>query len=105
MIALTLIGAVGVFVRLRYAYEARMIEHDRRRAEAAAPAPNLRRRAPDDRAGQPVRHRLTVRHRKSTSLDLPRSGLIIAPVIVAVCRCSIWGVDGAWSSALRRSPS
>jgi F0F1-type ATP synthase assembly protein I len=35
MIVLTIVGAVGVFVKLRYTYEARMAEHDRQRAEAA----------------------------------------------------------------------
>jgi hypothetical protein len=34
----------------------------------------------------------------SVSRDIVRRGLIVAPVLVAVCGV-IWGVDGAWSSA------
>lgn len=34
----------------------------------------------------------------SVSRDMVRRGLIVAPVLVAVCGV-IWGVDGAWSSA------
>lgn len=33
------------------------------------------------------------------SRDLVRRGLIVAPVLVAVCGV-IWGLDGAWSAAL-----
>ena len=32
------------------------------------------------------------------SRDIVRRGLIVAPVLVAICGV-IWGVDGAWSSA------
>ena len=32
------------------------------------------------------------------SRDIVRRGLIVAPVLVAVCGV-IWGIDGAWSSA------
>jgi hypothetical protein len=32
------------------------------------------------------------------SLDLLKRGLIVAPVLIAVCGV-IWGADGAWSSA------
>jgi hypothetical protein len=34
----------------------------------------------------------------SVSRDIVRRGLIVAPVLVAICGV-IWGVDGAWSSA------
>jgi hypothetical protein len=34
----------------------------------------------------------------SVSRDIVRRGLMVAPVLVAVCGV-IWGVDGAWSSA------
>jgi hypothetical protein len=34
----------------------------------------------------------------SVSRDIVRRGLIVAPVLVAVCGV-VWGVDGAWSSA------
>jgi hypothetical protein len=34
----------------------------------------------------------------SVSRDIVRRGLIVAPVLVAVCGV-IWGIDGAWSSA------
>jgi hypothetical protein len=34
----------------------------------------------------------------SVSLDIVRRGLVVAPVLVAVCGV-IWGADGAWSSA------
>jgi hypothetical protein len=34
----------------------------------------------------------------SVSRDIVRRGLIVAPVLVAICG-DIWGVDGAWSSA------
>lgn len=34
----------------------------------------------------------------SVSRDIVRRGLIVAPVLIAVCAV-IWGVDGAWSSA------
>lgn len=32
------------------------------------------------------------------SLDMVKRGLVVAPVVIAVCAV-IWGVDGAWSSA------
>ncbi len=32
------------------------------------------------------------------SRDMVRRGLIVAPVIIAICGV-IWGIDGAWSSA------
>ena len=32
------------------------------------------------------------------SRDIARRGVIIAPVLIAVC-AAIWGVDGAWSAA------
>jgi hypothetical protein len=34
----------------------------------------------------------------SVSRDIVRRGLIVAPVLIAICGV-IWGVDGAWSSA------
>ncbi len=36
MIVCTVIGAVGVFVRFWYRYDARMVEHEQHRATAAA---------------------------------------------------------------------
>jgi F0F1-type ATP synthase assembly protein I len=49
MIALTLVGAVGLFIKFKYAYEARMLELEAERearaarARATAPAPPARR--------------------------------------------------------------
>lgn len=34
----------------------------------------------------------------SVSRDIVRRGVIVAPVLIAICGV-IWGVDGAWSSA------
>lgn len=34
----------------------------------------------------------------SVSRDIVRRGLIVAPVLIALCAV-IWGIDGAWSSA------
>jgi F0F1-type ATP synthase assembly protein I len=42
MILLTIVGAVGVFVRFWYRYDARMIEHERDRAAAASAAVSKR---------------------------------------------------------------
>ena len=38
MIALTLLGAVGLFLKFKYAYEARMLEHEAQRTARAARA-------------------------------------------------------------------
>lgn len=47
MIVLTLVGAVGLFIKFKYAYEARMLEleaeREARAARAAAPVPPARR--------------------------------------------------------------
>ena len=40
----------------------------------------------------------------SVSRDIVRRGLMVAPVLVAVCGV-IWGVDGAWSSAYAIVPN
>jgi F0F1-type ATP synthase assembly protein I len=39
MIAFTLLGAFGLFVKFKYAYEARMLEHEAERNARRAPAP------------------------------------------------------------------
>ena len=95
MIALMLLAAVGLFARSKYQYDA---AHGRARGRAARAG----RRRQEPVAAMTEPSMLTTRiegpaPEVEVSLDLIKRGLIVAPVLVAVCAV-IWGGDGAWSS-------
>ena len=90
-------------------YDARMAEHER----AATPHGRRRTSATVRRhggGGRPSDDDIAFTTRLDgpapevdVSKDMVRRGLIVAPVLIAVCGV-IWGVDGAWSSRLRHRP-
>ena len=104
MIVMVVLGAIGVFCRLRYGYDERMAEH-----EAEQPAPSVpARRGPERRSD---RARLAVRHCHSTGRrprshheghDPSRPHRRPAPHRRSAA--AIWGWNGACSALLRHRP-
>ncbi len=125
MIVMTLLGAVGVFTRFYYRYDANMAEHEARRQRAAAAQGAARRSSIDDdrddrddrgrrlmsdpNAKPNASHTVPAPDLFSMRLDGPapevevsrdmiKRGLLVGPLLVGICAV-IWGSAGAWSSA------
>ena len=100
MIVMTVLGAVGLFAKLKYRYDDRMDELE------AARRTSLRqqaRRSPDMNTPAAGADAFTTRFdgpapEVAVSKDMIKRGLIAAPALIAACAV-IWGADGAWSSA------
>ena len=93
MIGLTVLAAIGFFAKFKYQYDAahgpargRAPRADRRREAGPMTEPSMFTTRLEGPAPE-----------VEVSTDIVKRGLIVAPLIIAICGV-IWGADGAWSS-------
>ena len=97
MIVMVVLGVIGVFCRLRYAYDERMARTRGRAPRQACRHAAGRSEAVTAPASPFVTQLDGPAPEVSISKDMIRRGLIVAPLLVAVCGV-IWG----WNGACRR---
>ena len=103
MIVMTVVGAVGLFAKLKYRYDDRMDELEAERRRHPRQAPTASGRSPDMNTPAAGADAFTTRFdgpapEVAVSKDMIKRGLIAAPALIAACAV-IWGADGAMSSA------